>query len=90
MSDKKIIIGDKMVESQLKIKSNMLGISMAELIDRYIVRSLFREDHYVPPKITMEEFVERGKKAIEKDKKRGVLPHEHNFAALIGRWNKSD
>ena len=36
MFDKKTLIGDKMIETQLNEKSKMLDISVDELIDRYI------------------------------------------------------
>ena len=52
MSDKKIEIGDQMVESQLIEKSDILHISICELIDRYIMRGLYNEDYYDPPKRT--------------------------------------
>ena len=90
MSDKKIEIGDKMVESQLYDKSDILNVSICELIERYIMRGLFNEDYYEPPKRTREELVEMTKKAIKKDKKRGFPPKKHNFAALIGILNRPD
>lgn len=36
MSDKKTIIGDEMIQAQLAENSKKLGISIDELIDRYI------------------------------------------------------
>ena len=62
MSDKKTLIGDKMIETQLNEKSKMLGISVDELIDRYIRWGLFSDDYYTPPEYTREELIEMGKK----------------------------
>ena len=90
MSDKKILIGDKMIEEQLKEKSAKLGISLYELIDRYVKRGLFMDDYYEPPKLTREELEEICKKDVEKDRKRGIPPKKHNSDVFIGRWNKSD
>ena len=56
MSGKKtIIIGDDMIENRLKEKSIKLGISVDELIDRYIRRGLYSDDYYESPQLTMEE-----------------------------------
>lgn len=90
MSDNEIIIGDEMIEAKLREKSNKLNISIDELIDRYIRRGLFCDDYYVPPKYTREEMLERGRKAVERDRKNGYPPMKHNFDVFVGRWNKSD
>lgn len=82
MSDKKIEIGDKMVESQLNDKSDILNVSICELIDRYIMRGLFNEDYYEPPKRTREELVEMGKRDVLKDIRRGILPKKHNYDVI--------
>ena len=42
MSDKKTVICDEMIDAQLKEKSDILNISVEELIDRYLRRELFR------------------------------------------------
>ncbi|MDO5814517.1 MAG: hypothetical protein Q4Q18_02670 [Methanobrevibacter sp.] len=41
MSDKGIVIGDDMIQAQLEENSKKLGISLDELIDRYIKRGLY-------------------------------------------------
>lgn len=88
MSDKKTLIGDRMLEAQVRQKSNTLNISLDDLIERYVKRGLFFDDYYEPPKRTREELIEMGKKAVEKDKKRGIPPKKHNFDVFVGRWNK--
>ena len=90
MSDNGTVIGDEMIEARLKIKSDILGISLDELIDRYIRRGLFCDDYYVPTKLTREELLERCRKEVEEDKKNGIPPKKHNFDVFIGRWSKSD
>ncbi|MDO5814389.1 MAG: hypothetical protein Q4Q18_02025 [Methanobrevibacter sp.] len=87
MSDKKIVIGDKMIEAKLKEKSKILNISVEELIDRYIRRELWTDDYYVPPTYTREELYEMGRKAVEKDRKRGIPFKKHDFSKLINRWS---
>lgn len=90
MSDKKIQISDKMIETQLKEKSNILNISLDELINRYVRREYFVDEFYVPPKRTRQELIEIIRKDVEEDKKRGIFPKKHNSDALVGRWNKYD
>ena len=89
MSDKKTLIGDKMIETQLNEKSKMLGISVDELIDRYIRWGLFSDDYYTPPEYTREELIEMGKKSVEKDKN-GFPPKKHNFDVFVGILNNDD
>ena len=79
MSDNEIIIGDEIIEAKLREKSNKLNIS----------RGLFCDDYYVPPKYTREEMLERGRKAVERDRKNGYPSMKHNFDVFVGRWNKS-
>ena len=75
MSDKKItIVGDDMLETRLRKNSEKLNISISELIDRYIRRALYHEYFYKPKPITWEEWKERSKRNVEKDKKRGIQP----------------
>jgi hypothetical protein len=88
MSDRKIVIGDEMIEAQLNEKSAILNISVGELIDRYLKRELYTDDYYEPPKYTKEELYEMGRKAVEKDKKRGIPPKKHNFDRIVGIMNK--
>ena len=90
MSDKKTVIGDKMIEAQLEEKSNILNISLVELIDRYIRREYYVDEFYVPPKLTREELMEMSRRDVERDKKWGFPPKKHNFDAFIGRWNRFD
>ena len=88
MSDKKTIIGDKMIQAQLEENSKKLGISIDELIDRYIRVGLFTDDYYVPPKLTREELLEICKKDVEEDMKKGFPPKKHNFETFIGKFNR--
>lgn len=88
MNNKKIIIGDKMVEARLKERSSILNISLDDLIDRYIRRGLYGDDYYIQPPIPREKLIEMSKREVERDRKRGFPPKKHNFDALIGRWNK--
>ena len=46
MNDKKTVIGDEMIENRLKEKSRKLGISLDELIVRYIKRGLYKDKFY--------------------------------------------
>ena len=55
MNDKKTVIGDEMIENRLKEKSRKLGISLDELIDRYIRRELYSDDYYIQPQLSREE-----------------------------------
>jgi len=57
MKVKKTVIGDKMIENRLKENSSKLGISVDELIDRYIRLGLFTDDYYTPPQLTREELI---------------------------------
>ena len=79
MSDKKTIIGDKMIQAQLEENSKKLGISIDELIDRYIRVGLFTDDYYNPPQLTREELIEISKKNVEKDKESvvSIIPIKH-------------
>ena len=91
MSEKKTLIGDEMVETQLIEKSKRLNISVDDLIERYIRFGLFIDlGLYEPPVYSREELNERAKKAVEEDKKRGIMPKKHDFGAFINRWSKSD
>lgn len=90
MYDNRTVIGDEMIEARLKNKSDILSISLDELIDRYIRRGLFCDDYYVPTRLTKEELLERCRKEVEKDMKNGIPQKKHNFEVFIGRWSKSD
>ena len=91
MSDKKtIIIGDDMIENRLKEKSIKLGISVDELIDRYIRRGLYSDDYYESPQLTMEELLEMSKKDVKKDMEYGIPPKKHNFNSFVGKFNRYD
>ena len=87
MKVKKTVIGDKMIENRLKENSSKLGISLDELIDRYIRLGLFTDDYYNPPQLTREELIEISKKNVEKDKKNGFPPKKHNFDVFVGILN---
>jgi hypothetical protein len=89
MSDKKTVIGDEMIYTQLKEKSDILNISVEELIDRYLRRELFTDNYFKPPEYTMEELLEMSRKAVEKDRKNGIPIKKHDFSVFIGRWSDS-
>ena len=55
MSGKKTVIGDEMIETQLNEYSKKLNISVDELIERYIKRGLYSDNHYLERKVTLEE-----------------------------------
>ncbi len=90
MSDKKTVIGDEMIEAQLKEKSDILNISVEELIDRYLRRELFTDNYFEPPEYTKEELLEMSRKALEKDRKNGIPIKKHDFSVFIDRWSDSD
>ena len=90
MSDKKTVIGDKMIVEKLKKESASLNISVGELINRYIRRELFFDDFYVRPELTREELYEMGRKEVEKDRKNGIPPKKHNLDFFVGLNNKYD
>ena len=46
MSGKKTVIGDEMINAQLKANSKKLNISIDELINQYIKRGLYRDIYY--------------------------------------------
>lgn len=89
MSDKKTVICDEMIDAQLKEKSDILNISVEELIDRYLRRELFTDNYFKPPEYTMEELLEMSRKAVEKDRKNGIPIKKHDFSVFIGRWSDS-
>ncbi len=76
MSDKKTLIGDKMIEAQLNEKSKMLGISVDELIERYIKRGLYSDDYYVQPQLSKEEIDVIFTRNMERDMKNGISPQK--------------
>ena len=83
MSNKKIIISDKMLETQLIENSNKLNISMDKLIERYIERGLYGDDYYKPPKLTLKELKEINKKELERERKMGLLPVKNDFDCFV-------
>ena len=83
MMSRKTVIGDEMLKTNLKNRSNGLKISVDTLINRYIRRGLFMDDYYEPPEYTYEELIEMSKKYVEKDIKNGIPPKKHNFGNLI-------
>ena len=90
MSDKKTVIGDEMIEAQLKEKSAILNISVEELNDRYIRRELFTDDYYEPRKLTRKELLEMSKRDVKRDMENGIPPAKHNFDVFVNRWSGSD
>lgn len=88
MSDFEKKKGDEMVEVQIQEKSSMLNLSLNNLITRYIMRGLFIDDYYEPPVHSKEELREMFRKAVEKDKKRGIPPKKHNFDYFVGLLNE--
>ena len=76
MSDKKTLIGDKMIEAQLNEKSKMLGISVDELIERYIKRGLYSDDYNVQPQLSKEEIDVIFTRNMDRDMKNGISPQK--------------
>ncbi|MBQ8017068.1 MAG: hypothetical protein IJ258_03075 [Methanobrevibacter sp.] len=72
MSDKETLIGDEMIKAQLIKKSNKLGISLDELIERYIRRGLYGDDYYTQPQLSKKEIDEIFKRNMERDKKNSI------------------
>lgn len=82
MTEKQIIIGDKMIEDRLKENSNKLNISIEELIDRYIRRGLYSDDYYKQPKLSKEKLKEIFK--IDEEPGNENSPKNHHFDELVG------
>lgn len=82
MTEKQIIIGDKMIEDRLKENSNKLNISIEELIDRYIRRGLYSDDYYKQQKLSKEKLKEIFK--IDEEPGNGNSPKNHHFDELVG------
>ena len=78
------------MKKQLNDYSNMLGISINDLIERYIKRGLYTDDYYEPPVYTLDELIEMGNKAVERDKKNGIPPKKHNFDVFVGILDSED
>ena len=70
MSGKKTVIGDEMIETQLNEYSKKLNISVDELIERYIKRGLYSDNHYLERKVTLEELDRINKLDMERDQKK--------------------
>lgn len=86
MSDKKLMIGDDMVETQLNEKSKKLGLSIDELIERYILRGLYCDDYYRQPKLSKEKI----KKIFKIDENSLKTPPEDNHMdSLVGIYKYS-
>ncbi len=83
MSDKKTVIGDEMIESQLKENSNRLNISVDELIERYIRRGLYRDDYYKPPKMSQKKLLDLFNLDEEPSKKRKNHPKKSSMDSII-------
>lgn len=84
----KTVIGDEVLELELKNMADKFNISVDELIKRYIKRGLFTDDYYVPRKLTKEELIEISKRDVERDKKNGIFPKKRNSSSIIGIINK--
>ncbi len=90
MSDKKTVIGDKMIEEQLNEYSQRLNISLDDLIERYIRRGLFSDDYYKPSPVSIEELKKLNKIELERERKMGLKPpKKHRFDNLINLRSKS-
>ena len=91
MSDKKTVIGDKMIEAQLEENAKKLNISVEELIERYIKREI-HSDYYFDkrPAPTREELDEIHRRNVELDRKRGVKFIKHDHSVFVNRWSSSD
>ena len=88
MSGKKTMIGDEMIETQLNEYSKKLNISVDELIERYIKRGLYSDNHYLERKVTLEELDRIHKLDMERDRKNGIPPKKHNPDVFINRLGK--
>ena len=82
MSEKFNLRCDKMMETRLKENSQKLGISVDDLIDRYIRRELYSDDYYNAPSLSIEEIEEILKMDVENDKKRGIVKSKPNLSEL--------
>lgn len=87
MSDKSIIIGDDMIETQLKENSKKLSISLEELIDRYIRIGLYMDDYYKQPKLSKEKLMKIFK--IDEQKKKNHSK-DNSMDALVGIYKYSE
>ena len=91
MSGKKTVIGDEMINAQLKANSEKLNISIDELIEWYVRRGLFTDDYWEPPEITIEELRKINKIELEREKKMGLKPpKKHRFDVFVNRWSEDD
>lgn len=87
---KRTMVGDEMIEAQLKEYSTRLNISVDELIERYIRRELYSDDYYTAPKLSREDLEEISKRNLKRDIKNGFPPKKHNFDVFINRWSETD
>ena len=88
MSGKKTVIGDEMIETQLNEYSKKLNISVDELIERYIKRGLYSDNHYLERKVTLEQLDRIHKLDMERDQKNGIPLKKHNPDVFINRLGK--
>lgn len=72
MSEKKTLIGDEMVETQLIEKSKRLNISVDDLIERYIRRGLYSDDYYTQPQLSKEEIDAIFEQNLQRDRKNRI------------------
>lgn len=88
MSEKYNARCDKMMETKLKENSQRLGISIFDLVDRYVRRGIYSDNHYMErPRLSFEQLKEISKRDAERDKKRGIFPNPHSDS-LVGIINR--
>lgn len=90
LSEKFNVRCDKMMETRLKENSQKLDISIFDLVDRYIRRGVYSDNHYLEkPRLSFEQLKEISRKDSERDRKNGIFPKSHTDS-LVGICNKDD
>ena len=88
MSKMYLIQCDKIMETKLKENSKKLGISISDLIDRYIRQELCVDNDYLKkPKLSWEQLREISKRDAKRDRKNGIFPKPHSDS-LVGICNR--
>ncbi|MDO5860795.1 hypothetical protein [Methanobrevibacter sp.] len=88
MSEKFNVRCDEMMETKLKENSKKLGISISDLVDRYVRRELYMDNHYLErPRRSLEQLKEMSKRDAERDRKNGIYPSPRSDS-LVGILNR--
>lgn len=67
MSEKYNARCDKMMETKLNENSQRLGISIFDLVDRYVRRGIYSDNHYMErPRLSFEQLKEISKRDAER------------------------